>query len=186
MQHFLRNRTSRSISVAIFILTTALAQTKDTDGWGKVKWGMTVEQAKAAYGAEARDSSVVPGPNFIFIDRITLPNVKIGDLEMEASLQTPKGSDQIRQVSISLKADMQAPSFVRSAAYDRLKALVIEKYGSPTNEDKTDERDKVVKTVLWSLPTTTITLIWSEGSRYQLGYVSLTYKAVDKKALDAL
>ena len=67
-----------------------------------------------------------------------------------------------------------------------IKALVIEKYGAPTNEDRTTERDSLIRTVLWSLPTTTITLIWSESSRYQLGYVSLRYKAVDKKALDIL
>jgi hypothetical protein len=61
------------------------------------------------------DSTIVPGPNFIiFIDKITLPNVRVGDLEMKASLQVPRGSDQIKQVSLSLKADMEAPSFVRS------------------------------------------------------------------------
>lgn len=180
------NHIFRSIGALLLMLLPACAETKDTDGWGKVKWGMTVEAAKAAYGAEAEDSTIVPGPNFIFIDRITLPNVKVGDLEMKASLQVPKGSDQIKQVSLSLKADMQAPSFMRSGAFERLKALLIEKYGAPTNEDGTTEREHLVKTVLWSLPTTTITLIWSESSRYQLGYVSLRYKAVDKKALDTL
>lgn len=176
----------KAVGALLLIFAPALAQTKDTDGWGKVKWGMTVEQAKEAYGAEAEDSTVIPGPNFIFIDRITLPNVKIGDLEMRASLQTPKGRDQIMQISLSLKADIRSPSFVRSGAFERLKALVIEKYGAPTNEDRTTERNNVIKTLLWSLPTTTITLIWSESSRYELGYVALRYKAVDKKALDVL
>jgi hypothetical protein len=168
------------------MLLPAFAQTKDTDGWGKVKWGMTVEQAKAAYGSDAEDSTVVPGPNFLFIDKITLPNVKVGDLEMMASLQVPRGSGQIKQVSLSLKADMQAPSLVRSGTFERLKVLLIEKYGAPTDEDRATERDDLVKTALWSLPSTTIILGWSESTRYQLGYVWLSYKAVDKKTLDTL
>jgi hypothetical protein len=81
---------------------------------------------------------------------------------------------------------VQAPSFVRREAFERLRALLIEKYGAPTNDDATTERDHLLKTVIWALPTTTIALTWSESSRHQLGYVSLEYKAVDKKALDTL
>jgi hypothetical protein len=180
------NHMLKLIGAVLLIYTAAFAQPRDTDGWGKVKWGMTVEQVKAAYGAEAENSTVVPGPNFIFIDRLTVPNVKIGELEMKASLQTPKGSDQIKQVSITLKAPLESPSFIRSGAFDRLKGLLIEKYGAPANEDRTAERSSIIKTLLWSLPSTTITLIWSEGTRYELGYVELRYKAVDKKALDVL
>jgi len=151
-----------------------------------VKWGMTVEQARAAYGDQAQDSTVLRGPNFVAIDRLTIPNVKIGDVEVSASIQTPRGSDQITQISISLKADMQAPVFVRSHAFQRLKELLIEKYGRVTNEDRTTERDDLTSRLLWSLQSTTITLIWRESTKYQLGYVSLRYKAVDKKALDGL
>jgi hypothetical protein len=159
------NHMLRLIGALLFLIfVPAFAQTKDTAGWGKVKWGMTVEQAKAAYGAEAEDSAVVPGPNYIFIDKLTLPNVKIGDLEMTASLQVPKGSNQIKQVTLSLKADMQAPTSVRSWAFERLKALVIGKYGAPANQDTATVSDDLIKTVLWSLPTTTITLRWSESS----------------------
>ena len=151
-----------------------------------MKWGMTVEQARAAYGDQAQDSTVLRGPNFVAIDRLTIPNVKIGDVEVSASIQTPRGSDQITQISISLKADMQAPVFVRSHAFQRLKELLIEKYGRVTNEDRTTERDDLTSRLLWSLQSTTITLIWRESTKYQLGYVSLRYKAVDKKALDGL
>jgi len=174
------------ISAILLASTTILAQTKDTDGWDKVKWGMTVEQAKSAYGDQVEDSTIVPGRNFVVIDRLTVPNVKIGDVEMSASLQTPRGGDQITQISISLKADMQAPMLLRTHAFQRLKELLIEKYGRVTNEDRTTERDDLTNTLLWSLPSTTISLIWRESTRYQLGYVSLIYKAVDKKALDAL
>jgi hypothetical protein len=97
----LMNHVRGSTGALVLMLIPAFAQTKDTDGWGRVKWGMTVEQAKAAYGAEAEDSTVVPGPNFIFIDKVTLPKVKVGDLEMQASLLVPQGSDQIKQVSLS-------------------------------------------------------------------------------------
>jgi hypothetical protein len=176
----------RAIGAFTFILATTFAQTKDIDGWGKVKWGMTVEEARAIYRTEAQESTTVPGPNFSFVDRLTVPKVKIGDMDMEASLQTPRGSDQIRQVSLTLNSDIQAPSFVRRGAFEQLKGLVIEKYGAPANEDRTTDRRSVISTLVWSLPSTTITLIWSEDVKYQLGYVTLKYKAVDKKALEAL
>jgi hypothetical protein len=47
------NHMLRLTGALLLMLLPGLAQTKDTDGWGKVKWGMTVEQAKTAYGADA-------------------------------------------------------------------------------------------------------------------------------------
>jgi hypothetical protein len=34
---------------AVVIALGAMAQPKDVDGWGKIKWGMTIAEARAAY-----------------------------------------------------------------------------------------------------------------------------------------
>ena len=43
-----------SVGVALF------AQVKDVDGWDKIKWGMTFEDARTAYGVNA---ATKPGAN---------------------------------------------------------------------------------------------------------------------------
>jgi len=43
--------------IAFLTLVTAVAvcqPPKDVDGWNKIKWGMTVKQAKSALGDQAR------------------------------------------------------------------------------------------------------------------------------------
>jgi hypothetical protein len=48
--------------------------------------------------------------------------------------------------------------------------------------------DSVDSTVLWVFPSTSVTLLWSEGTnpKHDNRYVEIEYKAIDKKALDVL
>lgn len=46
----------------------------------------------------------------------------------------------------------------RKAAFDKIRALMLEAYGKPRNETKNTEGAITTNTVLWVFPSTTITL----------------------------
>lgn len=164
---------------------TAIQQPIDIEGWGKVKWGMTVEEARKATAEFQSEPPEIPGPNFTFITKIVLGSVPVGDLHCKVSIQAKRNSETIVAVTLTTGPVDEPPSF-RATAFDTLKRLLIQKYGQPKSDDRRAESGHVVTVVLWNLPSTTITLKRSEGSRYGIGYVSLQYAAVDKKALDII
>ena len=157
----------------------------DVKGWGKIEWGMTVQEAKAAYGSQAENSTVVPGPSFIAIDRLTIPGITIGSAKATASIQTKRESDKISSVAIQVGGETDT-SAVRARNFDETKKLLIEKYGQPKTEDRKPDNGYMRSTVLWMFPSTSITLRQVESQRFDIGYVSITYEAIDKKALDVL
>jgi hypothetical protein len=69
--------------------------------------------------------------------------------------------------------------------FDSLKILLIEKYGQPNNEDRKVEGRDVNSIVVWTFPSTSISLRRSETPE-GIGSVLVNYSAVDKKALDVL
>ena len=176
----------------LFVVLTAFAQPpKDVAGWGKVKWGMTVAEAKAALGDEATPEPA-PNPHDTYPTKLRLRNVQIGLGTGTVNIQTKQDSDLVCVVTLlaSPPAVEEAPG-ERAMLFERLKAMLIEKYGQPKASDRSpiaslSRTESVKTTVLWSFPSTSITLKWSDDAKYHVGYVSIEYKAVDKKALETL
>lgn len=117
----------------------AVAQTdkpEDVKGWNKVTWGMSVADVKAALGDQATPSTVVPGPNFTDIERLTINNLQVGDdLVGRCGIQTKRNSDAVTSIEIRFGQVRDDPS-TRERGFDILKRLLIEKYGTPKNEDR--------------------------------------------------
>jgi hypothetical protein len=177
------------MKLRLFLIGLALcpvllcADRVDPVGWDKAKWGMTLDEVRAAYGDRASDSTAVPGPNFVYIDRLTIKNVTVSDIEMLASIQTKRNSERISSVELGMVADVTGPRREREYAFVTFKSLLIAKYGTADNEDAERQPRAVVKTLLWSLPSTSITLIWNEGTDYQFGYVTVRYRQIEKNPL---
>jgi len=152
----------------------------DVKGWGKIEWGMTVAEAKAALGDQATDSTQIPGVNFAFIEKLVIKEFLIGDVHCRVSIESKKGSNVIGGVTISTGVSHDISS--RENAFDSFRKLLIEKYGQPKNEDRSAEGGSIRTNALWTFPSTSITLRRSE-SRYSNGYVSIEYRAADKDAL---
>jgi hypothetical protein len=177
---------SHSFLCAILLTAvSAFCQPSDVDGWNKVKWGMTIAEAKAAYGADVEDSQIVPGPNFVEIDRLTIKAVEIGSIRATASIQTKRNSDKVNSVVVNV-AEVREDPGVRADRFDTVRTLLIQKYGTPKNEDRKPDGDNLRTNVVWTFPSTSITLLWVEGRRYRHGYVTITYEAVDERSLDVL
>ena len=184
-----------AICVALAFAGIAAAQTnpKDIDGWGKIKWGMTVAQAKAAYGPEAHESAGTDTEHG-YAKKLAFEGLRIvGDLELRGSVQTATvPSDQIKEVTLSIlesNATAKGGATVRRKAYNTLTDVLIQKYGTPAYRDEHQSRDGGPTTfsTTWILPSTVIRLDRFEaGGSTEYGTLDLRYTATDKKTLDML
>jgi hypothetical protein len=146
---------------------------------------MTVAQAKKLFAAAdlAEPESKLTSGRYPV--RFVVNNIDIGGLPCTASVETDRDTDSIAGVTIRPAKEFQERAELRATVFDKLKQLLIQKYGGPKSDNQRPEGDDVESQVLWSFPSTTIELYRSEGG-YDTGFVLLIYSAADKKALDAL
>jgi hypothetical protein len=144
-----------------------LNRERDADGFGNIKWGMTVAEAKAAFPGllEPGRSELASGA---FEERLIQPVLMIGSVEMTVSIQTKADSDRITRIVLKLAPFVQR----RKAAFQFLRNNLTLKYGKPSHmpPGRLKEQREV-----WILPSTTITLDWREESRVQV--LDITYEA---------
>lgn len=173
---------------ALLLISAAYAQNPGhtLNGWGPITWGMTVAEARAAL-PEATPSTEIPGPAFTFIERLTAP-VTVGAIAGRASIQSARGASTITSVTLTM-ADVQHTPAQRTAVYTELKSMLLQKYAAPRDEQtRPNGTGSIHRTVNWNFDTTSITLLWSEGSGRGnvFGYVTIQYRALDRTALDVL
>jgi hypothetical protein len=167
------------MTAALLTLPALLnAQVKDIDGWGPTKWGMSVKQASEALGGNAE--KMPRGSRGQELLRI--PNIEIEHFELEVEFEFSVDPSELRSVSMIYQKG------ARSVAFERLRDALIEKYGTASNQDEKREligRSLAVeKTALWSMPSTSIHLKWSEiGNDGDNGYVAIVYSKVIKSGL---
>ena len=152
-----------------------LNRERDADGFGNIKWGMTVAEAKAAFPGlrEPGRSELTSGA---FEERLIQPALMIGSVEMTVSIQTKVDSDLITRIVLKL-----APPFVqhRKTAFQFLSNNLIHKYGRPSHHDTAPRGRMKEETEVWVLPSTTITLDWREESASKLRLLGITHQATD-------
>lgn len=188
MGHF--RRTFTALAPLAILLSSALSaqsdRPKDVPGWGKIQWGMTLDQVRAAYGPETKASD---DP---YWSHLTLPPVTVGDIPLQVSVSAKKPSAQVTLVILScyfgFTSDTPgvAPN-VTPRDFDGLKALMIQKYGHPRNEERRIEYNDRVRVFLWTFTSTTIELKLAQSAdNPELGSMHVEYRAADPKSLDAL
>jgi hypothetical protein len=162
-----------ALAVALF----GQPKPKDVDGWDKIKWGMTIAQARSAYAAESQPESK---DNWTLLD---LKPVKVGAIEMGVQVGARQGSQKVSLVR--LWSFFGLPSSAPLAGpqdFDTLKTSLIQKYGPPDSEEaKRGENFRLLKTVLWKFPSTSVQLVLEQSfSLPNLGSIFLEYGQVEK------
>jgi hypothetical protein len=177
MKTAVRLGTLIAFSVALF----GQAPPKDVNGWDKIKWGMTVAQARTLYGAQVQESNG-DGTSTDYTERLVIPSLAIGDAKMKVSISIDTKSKLIKEVSFA-PADQ---SITRDVAYAHLKDLLTQKYGRPISEEKEPGEETVSSSAMWTFPSTVIRLYLIEAKRIAFSILGLSYTATDKKSLDKL
>jgi hypothetical protein len=157
--------------LALAGIVTSQTKPKDVDGWGKIKWGMTLADAKTACGSDCGEEA----------------KVEVGDIKMTASLSATGiypdkyvPSKPVSQIELTTVPSLDHRSELD--VYEYLRSALTQKYGTPTSEyRKPDELNVMVTGAVWIFPSTTITLKLRHS-----GFLFLTYQRADKKAKDAL
>ncbi len=154
------------VSVALAgIALLGQTKPKDIDGWGKIKWGMTIAEARSAYGMSKSGKNE---EQRVFLEQ----KIKVGDIDL--SVEIAAKNNRIAKVELS---DLPAGS----SDFDKIKTLLIQKYGTPASQESKIADFGVHATALWTFPSTSIFLEGRGGD-----VVFLSYTATDKKALDVL
>ena len=150
------------------------AQQADVNGWGKIRWGMTLDEASKVYIIDRHED------NDYWSQLIAQPMV-IGDLTMRVSIAARHGSQEVSRVRLTTNIGG------RNAQddFDTLKAQLIQKYGPPIDGETRAEGTNNVRTFLWTFPSTSIRLTVTENKDGQ-GRIEVEYNATDKAALDLL
>ena len=146
------------------------AQPRDIDGWGKIRWGMTIADAGQAYVIDRHEDN----------DRwsqLIVQQMMIGDITMRVSIAAKHGSEQISRVRLSVNSGAED--------FDTLKTQLIQKYGPPIDGETRTEGTDTIRTFLWTFPSTSIRLTLTQRPNNQ-SRIEVEYNATDKTALDAL
>jgi hypothetical protein len=151
-----------------------LHRERDADGFGNIKWGMTVAEAKAAFPGllQPERSELTSGA---FVERLIQPVLMIGSVEMTVSIQTKADSDLITRIVLKLAPFVQH----RKTAFQFLSNNLIQKYGRPSHHAAPRGRSKE-ETEVWVLPSTTVTLDWREESASKFRLLDITYEATGR------
>lgn len=144
----------------------------DADGFGNIKWGMTVAEAKAAFpGLRETERTELTGG--AFEERLIQPALMIGSVEMTVSIQTKADSDLIARIVLKLAPFVQH----RKTAFQFLSNDLVQKYGRPSHHDTASHSPVKEEREVWTLPSTTITLSWREEAVGKLRVLEITYQA---------
>lgn len=178
-------RTHRTLTVALTLCSALLAQPKDVVGWGKIIWGMTVPEVKAAYEGQTEDPVAKQSAREKFVTRLVIKELMVGDIQMTVKINSLSGSDRMSMVMLSA-IPPQLKVVVGRSAYQSLKTSLTQKYGLPAYVDQVDRDGLAIRTSRWIFPSTEILLHWMESERFDWGYLDLYYTSADKKAIDVL
>lgn len=162
-------------SGAFLALAIALyGQTKpnDVDGWDKIRWGMTIAEARAAYNIHTETENK---DNWTLL---YLNPVKMGGVEL--GVQVGAKADRETITLVRLWSFFGLPSSAPlsgSRDFDTLKRTVTQQYGHPANEEtKRGENNHLIKTVLWTFPSTSILLSLEQSALLpNVGTIYLDY-----------
>jgi hypothetical protein len=147
---------------------------KDITGWDKIKWGMTIAEARAVYNVDAQ-----PEKNDDWT-LLKLDPVKMGAVEMGVQVGARHGTENITLVTLWSYFGLvsSAPS-AGPQDFDTLKTLLIREYGQPA-EEKTERglNFRSIKTVLWKFPSTSVLMTMEQSASLpHLGNLIIEYTA---------
>ncbi len=162
-------KTMMATIVMMILPAVMVAQVMDADGWNGAKWGMTLEQVKAAVNCPLeRETYFLHAGTPRYALSSTEP-FKLLDIPVRAyfsfSTDNKLASILVRVDTVFLKS-----THSHSDLFYRFKQSLTEKYGKPSYTDD-NGRD-----VVWRLSSTSISLQWTT-----LGgdaFMGVTYKAV--------
>jgi len=162
---------------ALALLSFALygqPKPQDITGWDKIHWGMTVAEARSAYAIDAQPET---HDDWTLLQ---LKPVKMAGVEMGVQVGAKNGANGITLARLWSYFGLATSAPGASAQdFDTLRAALIQKYGDPAKEEsKRGENFRLIKTVLWTFPSTSVLMTLEQSSPLpNLGNIILDFTA---------
>ncbi len=161
--------------VAWVMLSVALhgqSKPKDIAGWDKIRWGMTIAEARAAYSVDTQ-----PEKNGDWT-LLKLNPTRLAGVEMGVQVGARAGTEKITAITLWSYFGLvnSAPSS-GPQDFDTLKTLLTQEYGQPADE-KTERglNFRSIKTVLWKFPSTSVQITMEQSASLpHLGNLIIEY-----------
>jgi hypothetical protein len=157
---------------ALAVVLSAQPAPQDITGWDKIHWGTTLAETRAAYDItsqpETRDNWTL----------LYLNPVRMSGVELGVQVGAREGSEKIALVRLwSFFGLPSSPPLASPRDFDTLKTTLIQKYGQPAHEEtKRGENFRLIKTVLWTFPSTSILMTLEQSSSLpNLGSIYLDF-----------
>jgi hypothetical protein len=169
---------TRGLGLAVILLSgIALAQQPaDVHGWGKVKWGMTLEQIQKLYPEakpyQPKDEAERKAMQFSDESALVIPTIDLVNTKFEVNFVGKGTNKQIVFVEIYSRAG------VTEGAFTELEKQLKREHGEPAL--KNDKDGWFERT--WMLPSTKIELWFHEALQREPPAVGISYSPADKRA----
>jgi hypothetical protein len=166
-----------SIAIAVLAIAAAAAeQPSDLTGWGRIEWGMTLQQARDTYRAETRETADA------YWTHLELPAVKVGVIPLKVIASARKPDPGIRLVSLFCSFGLPGDAPIAPSEFETLRTALIQKYGRPKSHIFKVEYDDPVELLLWPFPSGSVTLtLRQKRNAPHLGSMSIDYRAAEGK-----
>jgi hypothetical protein len=156
---------------------------RDIAGWDNIKWGMTIAEIRAAYGIQTEPESKDDW-TLLYLKPVKIEGVEMGvQVGARAAGEKKPGGEKIAMVRLwSFFGVPNAAPFAGAQDFDTLRNTLIQKYGHPANEEsKRGENGRLIKTVLWTFPSSSILLTSEQSTSLpNLGTIYLDYTASNR------
>ena len=158
---------------------------KDPGGWDKIRWGMTLDQARAIYPEQAKSpENIIEAFSFgHLLNELMLQGVQVGD-DMVANVQlwSVPSTKLVRRIYVGLKLPAEG-------ARDELLVALTQKYGAPTFRESRKVTCRQQTEDSWIFPSTSIKLWFSEireGKSIRSAQLAIIYTQADTKLATTL
>jgi hypothetical protein len=127
----------------------------DVYGWDKLKWGMTGDEIKAAYGKDIKVHKAREDAREGVYSDLELTGITIGGEPFRASLWMGAGTNKLSKVVLVPKGEPEGYAWAET--FIKVEEYLVSMYGDPDKEETSNDPGTSAERK-WAFPSTTIEL----------------------------
>jgi len=127
----------------------------DVYGWDKLKWGMTGEEIKAAFGKDIKVHKPREDAGEGVYSDLELTGITIGGEPFRASLWLGIGTKKLTKIVFVPKGESEG--YARAETFIKVEEELVSKYGDPDEEETSNDPGTSAERK-WAFPSTVIEL----------------------------
>lgn len=133
----------------------AAAKPPDVSGWGNLKWGMTGDEVKAAFGKDIKVHKAREDAKEGLYSDLELTGITIGGEPFRASLWMDKATKKLSKIVFVPKGETEG--YARAQTFIKVEEDLVSKYGDPDKEETSNDPGTSAERK-WEFPSTLIEL----------------------------